>query len=348
MKKSHLSVLGSVLFIVVLTVLLSLSTLTPTLSESPSTLSDNSRHDGPAPAGLDAPQSPYEVSTLPDEASNQWGLGYLSVENIWSAMGGDSTVVAILDTGIDANHPDLSGKVSQEVNFSSSPTADDIYGHGTHIAGIIAASLDGQGSVGVDPFCRLLNVKVAEDDGTCKPENVSRGIRWAVDHNASVINISLQLSEDWSELENAVEYAAGKGVFVVAASGNNTPGEPVYPACYNSVISVTAITPEGALAPLANIADWVDIAAPGYQIYSTVPGGLYARETGTSFAAAHVSGFVALLCSLAPEGATDRYEQTLALIDRCSRGINLQGYTLNNLRGDLLEPGLQSETSAIN
>jgi subtilisin family serine protease len=207
-------------------------------------------------------------------------------------------IVAVLDTGIDKNHELLIGKVEAEIDLSNSASADDIYGHGTSIAGIIAAgAYNGLGVSGVAPNCRLLNVKVADDEGKCSISSLAQGIIWAADHSAKVINISLELKGCPSDLQKAIDYAWEKGAVIIAAAGNDGNSLPVYPACCNNCIAVTAIKENGSLAPLANFGEWVDVAAPGYKIYTSLPNNNYGYKYGTSYAAAYISGLAAVLFS---------------------------------------------------
>lgn len=210
--------------------------------------------------------------------------------------GNREILVAVLDTGIDANHEDLKGKVAAEVNFTDSSTPHDVCGHGTLIAGIIAAnSNNGIGITGIAPESRLMNVKVANDRRECRASAVAQGIIWAVDNGAHVINISIELGETSAALEDAVNYAWRQGAIIIAAAGNEGGQSPVYPAFYENCIAVTATRQDGTLAPLSNYGDWVDVAAPGFNIYSTLPDNRYGYKSGTSFATAHISGFAALL-----------------------------------------------------
>jgi thermitase len=231
---------------------------------------------------------------------NQWALSQIQVVELWQVTtGSPGVLVAVLDTGIDQSHEDLEGKVVAEVNLTDSPTPSDAYGHGTHIAGIIAASgNNGIGIAGVAPQCRLMNVKVANDKGRCQASVVAEGITWAVDNGARVINISVELREPFSELEEAVNYAWSRGAVIVAAAGNDGSQSPVYPAYYEDCLAVAATKQDGTLAPLSNHGDWVDAAAPGFNIYSTLPHNSYGYKTGTSFATAYVSGLAALLFDL--------------------------------------------------
>jgi subtilisin family serine protease len=234
-------------------------------------------------------------------------------------------IVAVLDTGVDKHHEDLDGVVIDEVNFTDSPTADDIYGHGTHVTGIIAAANDnGIGIDGVAPDSRLYNVKVADDRGRCRLSALAEGIIWAVDNGAQVINISIEMQESSPILQEAIDYAWESGAIIIAAAGNSGSSLPVYPACYDNCIGVTALKDNGQLAPLANYGDWVDAAAPGFNIYSTLPGDDYGYKYGTSFAAAYVSGLSALLFPLMEDTngdgrLNDEVRQTILAI--CGSGI---------------------------
>ena len=137
--------------------------------------------------------------TVPNDkySDNQWALTKIQAPDEWQIISGTQDIlIAVLDTGIDLQHEDLADKVVANVNFADSPTTDDLYGHGTHIAGIIAASTDnGFGIAGVVPSCHLLNVKVADDNGRCNSSTVAEGIVWAVDNGAKVINMSLTLTK---------------------------------------------------------------------------------------------------------------------------------------------------------
>ena len=254
----------------------------------------------------------------------QWAIESMNLPALWAVTtGSPEIIVAVLDTGIDKNHEDLAGQVIGEVNFTDSPTIDDIYGHGTHIAGIIAAKSDDFGVVGVAPDVRLLNVKVANDRGRCQVSDLAEGIIWAVDNGTNVINISIEIMESSPELEKAVNYAWNQGAVIVAAAGNDGSDNPVYPAFYTNCISVAALKEDSSLAPLSNQGDWVNLAAPGYKIYSTLPGNEYGLETGTSFAAAHVSGITALLFTIAVDNNNDGYlnDDVLELIEVSCRDI---------------------------
>jgi subtilisin family serine protease len=233
---------------------------------------------------------------------NQPILDNANVANLRQmTTGSHDTIVAVLDTGIDENHEQLSGKVIAEVNLTNSPTASDNHGHGTHVAGIIGANDDSLGISGIAPGCSLINVKVADDLGICHASDLAQGITWAVDNGANVINISIEIGEPSAQLENAIEYAWNHGSVLIAAAGNGGSDKPAYPAYYEYCLAVSAIKPDNELAPLSNYGDWVSVLAPGFEIYSTLPDNEYGCKTGTSFACAHVSGIAALLFDIATD-----------------------------------------------
>jgi len=250
----------------------------------------------------------YELPKYNDPYySLQWSLIRINMVNIHAAGVGTPEIrVAILDTGIDQDHEDLQNKVIESINFSSSGTTYDVYGHGTHVAGIIAAEANnGRGIAGIAPFARLLNIKVADDRGRCESSAVAQGIIWATDHGARVINLSLEIKNPSQELQNAIDYAWVKGAVLIAAGSNENGEGDIYPARYSNCIAVTATRPNDTIGPVAAYPEWMDVAAPGFNIYSAMPGNTYGYKSGTSFATAHVSGMAALLFSLVKDDNND-------------------------------------------
>ncbi len=229
----------------------------------------------------------------------------------WAVTSGRSTVlIAILDTGIDQSHPDLSAKIAGTQNFSKSKTVDDKYGHGTHVAGSAASiTNNATGVAGTCPGCKLLNVKVLGDSGSGSFSAIANGIIWAADHGANVINMSLGASSGSSAVSDAVTYAWNHDVVVVAAAGNSSTDQSFYPAAYPNVIAVAATDKNDAMASFSNYgASWVDVAAPGVSILSTAPdhrntiwrtGVSYGTISGTSMASPHVAGIAGLVWSKA-------------------------------------------------
>lgn len=242
----------------------------------------------------------------------QWGMSKIQTPKAWDITTGSSAVkIAICDTGIDQNHEDLAAKIVANKNFTRSLTVDDKYGHGTHVAGIAAAiTNNGKGVAGVGFNSNLMNVKVLGDTGSGYYSWVASGIIWAADNEAKVINLSLGGSSPSDTLKNAVDYAWGKGAVLVAAAGNNNSDAPLYPAYYENCITVAATDQDDARAYFSNYGDWVDIAAPGVSIFSTMPnhrnriGVLnYGSLSGTSMSTPHVAGVAALVFAVVrPDG----------------------------------------------
>jgi len=256
----------------------------PVHNVAPADSNDSSTYDASA-----------QVTYSLDDSSlaERWGVSKIEAPQAWQITRGDqSIVVAVLDTGISKDSQGLAGRVVTEVNFTDSPTCDDLYGHGTHMAGTIVA---------VAPECRLMNVKVADDTGRCEPSVVADGIVWAVNHGAQVINISLAMKAS-TDLEEAVSYAWSRGAILITAAGNKGGSEPSYPAYYVDCLAVAGTNEDDSLALLSSYGDWVDVAAPGFNIYSELPQNQYGYKTGTSSATAHVSGVAALVLSIAEDG----------------------------------------------
>jgi thermitase len=250
--------------------------------------------------------SPYSSSPELNDPYyyNQWGLSKIGIPYLPNRIsaGEQAILVAVLDTGIDLDQEDLKGQVFEGIDLTLSGSVGDVNGHGTHIAGIIAGVANNEkGIAGIAPDSQLLNVKVADDKGRCVASVVAEGIRWAADHGAKVINLSLEFRSPSAELNEALIYAWNKGAIIVASGSNETSEEPVYPAYYSCCISVVATRQNNTIGPLANYPVWVDLAAPGFNIFSTLPGNKYGYKSGTSFAAAYVSGLAALLMPAATD-----------------------------------------------
>ena len=237
----------------------------------------------------------------------QWGLTKIAASQAWDVTTGSPSInIAILDTGVDLDHPDLADKIVSNINFSSSPTVDDVRGHGTHVAGIAAAMTNnGIGVAGLGYSSTIMNVKVLGDSGAGTYGAIASGVIWAADNGAEVINMSLGGSSASSTLEDAINYAWSKGVVVVAAAGNNGNSMPIYPAYYGNCIAVAATYPWDAKADWSNYGDWVDVAAPGGGIYATVKNNGYDYKSGTSMASPHVAGLAALVFTTVSDTNSD-------------------------------------------
>jgi thermitase len=251
------------------------------------------------------PDFVVQAFDTPDDPGfvNQRGMVTVEAPQAWDVTTGSPTInIAILDTGVDLDHPDLANKIISDINFSSSATVDDIYGHGTHVAGIAAAvTNNGIGVAGLGYSATIMNVKVLGDDGRGYWSGVAQGIIWAADNGAEIINMSLGGSSGSSVVESAINYAWNKGVLVVVAAGNDGSSAPCYPAYYTSCMAVAATDSIDRLAPWSNRGDWVDVAAPGISIYSTLKNGDYGYKSGTSMASPHVAGLAALVFTVAAD-----------------------------------------------
>ncbi len=254
----------------------------------------------------------YVLSAIltPDDPSLglQWGLERVLAPPAWDVTQGSPDIkIAILDTGVDQDHEDLAAKIVANQNFSASPTVDDLYGHGTHVAGIAAAiTNNGTGVAGLGYNATIMNVKVLGDDGAGTDSTVASGIAWAADNGAQVISLSLGGTSYSKLLEEAVNYAWSRGVVIVAAAGNSGSNLPNYPAYYEHCIAVAATSSAEVKSSFSNYGSWVDVAAPGEGIYSTlpnhahsssIPGTNYGNLSGTSMATPFVAGLAALVWS---------------------------------------------------
>lgn len=236
---------------------------------------------------------------------NQYGLINIRAPQGWAfTTGSSSIIIAVIDTGIDLNHPDLAGKIVQGVDlFNNDAIPQDDNGHGTHVAGIAAAiSNNSIGVAGVSWGARLMPIKVLNAGGNGTYADVANGIIWATDHGAQVINLSLGGSNPSQTLQNAVDYAIARGVILVAAAGNTGANQVLYPAHYADVIAVAATDNSNTRAGFSNYGPEIDLSAPGVSIYSTSIGG-YGYRNGTSMATPYVSGLAAILRGI-PGNAT--------------------------------------------
>lgn len=228
----------------------------------------------------------------------QWNMTITGCPEGWDqTFGSPSIVIAVIDSGIDKNHPEFTGKLVPGWDFINSDSdAHDDHGHGTHVAGIAAAATNNNiGVAGVGFNCRLMPVKVLDNLGNGTTATVANGMNYAVDNGAKVISISLVSNQGSGTMATAVDYAYANNVLVVAAAGNSGNTSHYYPAFYDNALAVAATDSLDQRASISTYGDWVDVAAPGEQIYSTTLGGGYGFKTGSSMATPHVSGLAGLL-----------------------------------------------------
>ncbi|HCC78613.1 MAG: hypothetical protein A2X25_09865 [Chloroflexi bacterium GWB2_49_20] len=250
------------------------------------------------------------ADTVPSDPDweSQYGLPAIHAPQGWDLSTGSSAVtIAIVDTGVDLSHSDLAGKIVPGFDFVNNDNIpQDDRGHGTHVAGIAAATSNNNiGIAGVSWGARIMPVKVLDASGSGSYVNVSKGIIWAADKGAQVINLSLGGPMPSSMLEEAVNYAYDKGVTLVAAAGNSGSNSVLYPARYPHVIAVAATDGSNNHAAFSNFGPEVDVSAPGVGIYSTTLGNTYAYLSGTSASAPFVSGLAAILRGMPSEPSPD-------------------------------------------
>jgi len=274
-----------------------------------------------APGHVQLPKPTQQCAPTPQSApptGTPWAQQALDYPSVWQFTEGRGVTVAVIDSGVDAN-PKFGDRVTVGNMFATAPSGPawgDCAGHGTEVAGIIAAAPgDGNTFEGVAPQAKILSIKVTNSENQgISSTTLASAIVDAVNAGAKVINVSIDTPGDSTALRNAVYYALAKNVVVVAAVGNDKPTSsggttttqtgPFYPANYPGVLSVGAVDDHGNLAPFSDIKTNVSVTAPGVAVTSTFPGtsgNAYAANEGTSFAAPFVSGLAALLLSRYPQ-----------------------------------------------
>jgi type VII secretion-associated serine protease mycosin len=243
---------------------------------------------------------------IPALHAEPWAQQRLDFTRVWNLTRGVGVTVAVVDSGVDANHVQLAGHVTS-VDVTHTMTRDCI-GHGTAVAGIIAAQDRRSRNlplVGVAPGVHLVSVKFTNQDHTDGPDpNLPRAIRTAVTYKPQVINVSVT-APDTAALRSAIRFAQAHDAVVVAAAGNVTDQDkgttgPAYPAAYPDVVGVGSLNPDGSVADSSNTGTKVSVSAPGKEVATIWPGGYAPAEEGTSFAAAYVSGTAALVRAYHP------------------------------------------------
>jgi subtilisin family serine protease len=248
----------------------------------------------------------------------QWNIKQIKADDVQAVhVNGTGVRVAVIDTGIDYTHPDLAGVYAGGYNVRS-PSAGpmDDNGHGTHCAGILAATGSSKGIYGTAPGVRLYAVKVLSDKGDGRVSDVIEGLFWAKNNSMQVASMSLGMSEDSQALHDAIDEVSAGGVLIVAAAGNSGvasgAGDTMsYPAKYDGVLAVSAVNKYNHRPFWSSTGSTLGVTAPGVNIRSTVPGGKYATYSGTSMAAPHVAGVAALVYGVHPDWSNQQVRQQI-------------------------------------
>ncbi|MCF6095173.1 S8 family peptidase [Microaerobacter geothermalis] len=271
----------------------------------------------------------YLPNLLPNDyfyKTYQWNLPIIHSEQGWEiSKGNEGVVIAVVDTGIDPAHPEFAGRLVDGYNsIEDNSNVRDEHGHGTHVAGIIAAKTNnGEGVAGITWLNKIMPIKAIGSSGEGSSFDIAKGIIWAADHGASVINMSLGNYADSFVVREAIQYAFSKDAVLVAASGNDNSSQPGYPAAYSEVLAVAATGFQDTRADFSNFGPYIDVSAPGVNIPSTFPDHQYAALSGTSMASPHVAGLAGLI------RATNPYltnVQVMELIRNSTKDLGEPGY----------------------
>lgn len=256
----------------------------------------------------------YQAAT--DSRPSDWDLSAIDAHRAWNLGDGTGVVVAVLDTGVSATHPDLAGRVLSGWNVlaNSDNTTDDA-GHGTFVAGLIGGHDAGGAASGVAPGVSILPVKILDSSGTGSTASFVAGINYAVQAGARIINISASGTTDSPALDDALTNAEAHGVLVVASAGNDASEATLYPAAASTVLAVTATDVNNALASFSSYGPSIDLAAPGVNITSSwwnaEKGNSYMTASGSSASAPLVSGAAAIVAGLQPAASAAKLREIL-------------------------------------
>lgn len=227
-----------------------------------------------------------------------WEIEKFKIRDCWTNSQGEGVVVAVIDTGCDLDHEDLKHNIIQGKNFVDNKDPIDIVGHGTHVAGTVAAVNNGYGMVGVAPKTKIMPLKALNDDGVGSPDDIAQAVIWAADHRADLITMSLGAPHNMPQVKKAIDYANAKGSVIFCAAGNAGDHKPImYPAKYDNVISIGAIDINLERTKFTCSGEELDFLAPGHDIVSAVPGNKYAMMSGTSMSNPFAVGCASLLLS---------------------------------------------------
>lgn len=286
-------------------------------------------------------QNPLASQIAAQRKEETWGINRVHAPAAWPLTQGKGVKVAVIDTGIDTSHPELSGSVDggySAISKTENPSDyQDDNGHGSHVAGTIAAHRDGKGVVGVAPKARLYAVKVLDADGSGNLSDVIDGIVWAAKNHMDVANMSLGAPVDSEAMKRAVRFARGSGVVIVAAAGNSG-GSVGFPGAYEDTIAVAASDYNDKLASFSSRGPQVDFIAPGVDVLSAKMGGGFASYSGTSMAAPHVAGLAALAVSQGYVGLNGP-DGVFAQLKKAATPLATEGLTVEMQGAGMIDAG---------
>jgi len=272
---------------------------------------------GPEVLSVETDQTMHALGVNDPLRSQQWALDRVAFEGAWNVTRGKGVKVAVIDSGVDGNHEDLGGSVLHGIDYINpgSDGRNDPNGHGTHVAGVIAAHVNNaRGIAGAAPDVKILPVRVLDANGGGVASNVAKGIIWAADHGARVINLSLGGGQA-PGIQEAIKYANSKDSVVLAAGGNDgqSGNDPMYPAAYPEAIAVAGVDSNLNHMSIGNTGKYIDVAAPGVGIVSTWGSSntAYASATGSSMATPYAAAAAALIVSENPNASVERVTHLL-------------------------------------
>jgi thermitase len=257
--------------------------------------------------------------------ADSWGVADVKAPQAWATSTGAGIKVAVIDTGVNPNHPDLAGQVLQGADLVNNDNdATDDHGHGTHVAGTVSAIANNlKGVAGVAPDAKIIPIKVLAANGSGKNDDIAEGILKAAALGAKVINMSLGGPDNSQTLEAAIAQVQRQGVIVIAAAGNDNVNTPFYPAANEGVIGVGAVDSNHRKASFSNYGDYLDICAPGVSIGSTGFQGNYTKLSGTSMASPHVAGAAAVLLAAHPNLKAAQISRLLNNTGKATTGFGM-------------------------